>query len=284
MTDDELIDPLLYQVADQIVRGQFPLNKELAFELAALMAQIHFGDCVDAAAEPPGREGSAKKQSAPTQAEQALERFFPARYLTAQQQQQQQQSPEERQRQKQHEATCLAQKWASLRGKPAHDCVRIFLTCTRKWQFFGASLFEVQVNVTAAGIFHLCTLYIYHTDESDLLQSVREDDRCYDDDEESACADVGRDSLGLSIVGGGGKDEGGSQQQQHWLCVGEDGIAVLDLRSMQPSAKFDYADLVTFGGCQDDFMLVATAADGGGGGATVRMLFQMRKPEVGAVL
>ena len=41
----------------------------------------------------------------------------------------------------------LKDKWATLKGKSSHDCVRIFLTCTRKWQFFGNKLFEVQVNI-----------------------------------------------------------------------------------------------------------------------------------------
>ena len=40
----------------------------------------------------------------------------------------------------------LKDKWTSLKGKSSHDCVRIFLTCTRKWQFFGNKLFEVQVK------------------------------------------------------------------------------------------------------------------------------------------
>ncbi len=62
--------------------------------------------------------------------------------------------------------------------------------------------------------------------------------------------------------------------------MGEDGIAVLDFRGLQPVAKFAFADLVTFGGCQDDFMLVATAGQEGG---TTRMLFQMRKPEILAI-
>ena len=31
---------LAYQVSKQIVQGQFPLNRDLAFELAALMAQV----------------------------------------------------------------------------------------------------------------------------------------------------------------------------------------------------------------------------------------------------
>ena len=29
-----------YQISKQIVNGQFPINKELAFELSALMAQV----------------------------------------------------------------------------------------------------------------------------------------------------------------------------------------------------------------------------------------------------
>ena len=31
---------LCYQISQQIVAGRFPLNKELAFELAALMSQV----------------------------------------------------------------------------------------------------------------------------------------------------------------------------------------------------------------------------------------------------
>lgn len=33
---------LCYQVNQQVVQGKFPLNRELAFELAALMAQVLF--------------------------------------------------------------------------------------------------------------------------------------------------------------------------------------------------------------------------------------------------
>ena len=35
----------------------------------------------------------------------------------------------------------LQEKWVSLRGRPQSDCVRIYLTCTRKWPYFGATLF-----------------------------------------------------------------------------------------------------------------------------------------------
>ena len=33
-----------YQISKQIVHGKFPLNKELAFELTALMAQVKIFD------------------------------------------------------------------------------------------------------------------------------------------------------------------------------------------------------------------------------------------------
>lgn len=37
---------LAYQVSKQIVNGQFPLNKDLAFELTALMAQVQLSTCI----------------------------------------------------------------------------------------------------------------------------------------------------------------------------------------------------------------------------------------------
>lgn len=33
---------LCYQVNQQVIHGRFPLNKELALELAALMAQVNY--------------------------------------------------------------------------------------------------------------------------------------------------------------------------------------------------------------------------------------------------
>ena len=40
---------LAYQVSRQIVQGQFPLNRDLAFELAALMAQVRSNREISAA-------------------------------------------------------------------------------------------------------------------------------------------------------------------------------------------------------------------------------------------
>ncbi|XP_059087273.1 uncharacterized protein CG43867-like isoform X9 [Tigriopus californicus] len=201
---------LAYQVSKQIVNGQFPLNKDLAFELTALMAQIHFGDL--------------NKEKTSKFAPEALERFYPSRYLDGIPA-----NSDERNAFQQY----LMEKWTSLKGKTTSDCVRIFLTCTRKWQFFGAKLFQVQ--------------------------AVTENER----------SDV-------------------------WLAVHEDGISVLDYTSMQFQVRYSYDSIVTFGGCQDDFMLVISSEDLATGSAsndgisnadsgttpTVKLLFQTRKPEI----
>ena len=44
-----------------------------------------------------------------------------------------------------------------------------------------------------------------------------------------------------------------------WLAVNEDGVSLLDQHSMQLLARYSYDNVVTFGGCQDDFMLVVTS-------------------------
>ena len=127
---------LAYQTSAQIREGQFPLNKDLALELAALMAQIHFGDLPSLA---PSSESEAPTSPATADVARltadALGRFFPVRYVAGL----------SREDKKDCEVS-LSERWDSLRGKGALDCVRIFLTCTRKWQFFGATLFDVQVR------------------------------------------------------------------------------------------------------------------------------------------
>lgn len=91
----------------------------MALELASLMAQIDFGDCT-----------SEKLKSSPIQ---ALDRFYPYRYRDTL-------SPEALKELQE----VLTTKWLLLKGKSVVDCVRIYLTCARKWQFFGAALFQAQ--------------------------------------------------------------------------------------------------------------------------------------------
>lgn len=40
----------------------------------------------------------------------------------------------------------IREKWASLRGRAALDCVRIYLNCVRKWPLCGARLFPAKVK------------------------------------------------------------------------------------------------------------------------------------------
>ena len=40
----------------------------------------------------------------------------------------------------------ISDKWSALRGRSTADCVRIYLTCTRKWPLYGAALFRAKVQ------------------------------------------------------------------------------------------------------------------------------------------
>ena len=93
--------------------------------------------------------GATQKQPA----SEAMEKFFPPRYMDGSDGSDYDQSVLE---------SYLIEKWASLRSKSVHDCVRIYLNCTRKWQFFGAQLFSVQVSTTTTAILlSYCIKHLY---------------------------------------------------------------------------------------------------------------------------
>uniref|UniRef100_A0A8D3BRU5 Pleckstrin homology, MyTH4 and FERM domain containing H2 n=1 Tax=Scophthalmus maximus TaxID=52904 RepID=A0A8D3BRU5_SCOMX len=117
---------LAYQTNEAIVAGHFPVNKELGLEMAALLAQVEFGDFE----RPFSAPGSAQTKSNQT-LKQVLERFYPKHYRRT--------SSEEQLRQLLQR---LSARWASLRGRSSSECVRIYLTVARKWPYFGAKLFE----------------------------------------------------------------------------------------------------------------------------------------------
>uniref|UniRef100_A0A8C4EIV1 Pleckstrin homology domain containing, family H (with MyTH4 domain) member 2 n=1 Tax=Dicentrarchus labrax TaxID=13489 RepID=A0A8C4EIV1_DICLA len=167
---------LAYQTNEAIVAGHFPVNKELALEMAALLAQVEFGDFE----RPFSAPGSAPTKSNQT-LKQVLERFYPKHYRRT--------TSEEQLRQLLQR---LSARWASLRGRSSPECVRIYLTVARKWPFFGAKLFEAEVE----------------------------------------------------------------QRVRVWLAVHEDGISVLEHNSVKPLVSHPYKNLMTFGGCKQDFMLV----------------------------
>ena len=62
-----------------------------------------------------------------------------------------------------------------------------------------------------------------------------------------------------------------------WVAVTEDSINLLELGTMKPLARYPYTSVLTFGGCQDDFMLVVNSDEGLG---SQKLLFALSKPKV----
>ncbi|XP_024609376.1 pleckstrin homology domain-containing family H member 2 isoform X3 [Neophocaena asiaeorientalis asiaeorientalis] len=130
---------LMYQTNDQIVNGLFPLNRDLALEMAALLAQVEIGDFERPFSTPAGHVTNQCKANQTIK--QLIEKFYPKRYRDD--------SSEEQLRQ-----LCqrLSTRWMALRGHSAADCVRIYLTVARKWPFFGAKLFLAKELTTSIAI------------------------------------------------------------------------------------------------------------------------------------
>uniref|UniRef100_G3T5M8 Pleckstrin homology, MyTH4 and FERM domain containing H1 n=1 Tax=Loxodonta africana TaxID=9785 RepID=G3T5M8_LOXAF len=126
---------LASQTNGEIVAGRFPVNKELALEMAALMAQVEYGDLEKPTLPGPGGTPPAKAQHL---LQQVLDRFYPRRYRHG--------PPAEQLRsvQTRHLADTLTTKWLALQGCSSPECIRIYLTVARKWPFFGAKLFTAQ--------------------------------------------------------------------------------------------------------------------------------------------
>ena len=185
----------------QVVQGRFPLSRDLALELASLMAQIDMGDYSEKL------RGSANPGGVPA-ALQALDKFYPYRYRDAMTTEALKDLQE-----------VLAIKWSLLKGRSIFDCVRIYLTCCRKWPFFCAALFQAKPR---------------HSD-----------------------------------------------QAMAWLAVSEDALTVLELSTMTPLARYQYSSIMTFGGCQDDFMIVISNDDTlQSGSCEQKLLFAMSKPKI----
>ncbi|KAK9307009.1 hypothetical protein QLX08_002604 [Tetragonisca angustula] len=190
---------LCYQVNQQVVQGKFPVNRELAFELASLMAQIDFGEYNNDKAR-----GSGPGSNPHHLVLQALDKFYPVRYRTN--------ITSEQLRELQEK---LQEKWIALKGRSVLDCVRIYLTCTRKWPFFGATLYQAKLKQAEP----------------------------------------------ITV----------------WIAVSEDSVTLLELQTMAVMCRYNYANIVTFGGCLDDFMLVACPDEGA---AEQKLLFALSKPKI----
>lgn len=117
-----------YQINDEVMQGRFPLTRELALELAALMAQIEFGDYNGDKI----RGSSGPPTNPQHQLQQVIEKFYPQRYRDIQGEKQMIDS--------------LCEKWKQLKGRLVLDCVRIYLNCARKWSYCGAKLFSAKLK------------------------------------------------------------------------------------------------------------------------------------------
>lgn len=62
-----------------------------------------------------------------------------------------------------------------------------------------------------------------------------------------------------------------------WLAVAEDSVTILDLATMNLLVRYAYTSIVTFGGCQDDFMLVVCPEENE---PSQKLLFSLSKPKV----
>ncbi|XP_057703666.1 pleckstrin homology domain-containing family H member 2 isoform X2 [Corythoichthys intestinalis] len=178
---------LAYQINEAIVAGHFPVNKELALEMAALLAQVEFGDFE----RPFSTPGPVQIKSNQT-LKQVLDRFYPKHYRRT--------ASEEQFRQLLQR---LSARWSSLKGRSSSECVRIYLTVAKKWPYFGAKLFEAE-SITPSP----------------------------------------------------------DQETRVWLAVHEDGISVLEHNSIKPLVSHPYKNLMTFGGCKQDFILVVAKSNG----------------------
>ncbi|XP_070105755.1 pleckstrin homology domain-containing family H member 1 isoform X3 [Equus caballus] len=200
---------LASQTSGEIVAGRFPVNKELALEMAALMAQVEYGDLERPIPPGPGGTPPAKAQH---HLQQVLDRFYPRRYRH--------EAPPEQLR---HLADLLTTKWAALQGCSPPECIRIYLTVARKWPFFGAKLFAAQPAQLSS--------------------------------KENALV---------------------------WIAVNEDGVSILDHKTMQVHVTYPYSSVMTFGGCRDDFMLVirSNPDHSSGKGHIEKLIFRMAAPKI----
>ncbi|XP_020012992.2 pleckstrin homology domain-containing family H member 2 isoform X1 [Castor canadensis] len=197
---------LMYQTNDQIINGLFPLSKDLALEMAALLAQVEIGDFERPFSTPAGHVTNQCKANQTLK--QVIEKFYPKRYRDGYSEEQLRQLYQR-----------LSTRWMALRGHNTADCVRIYLTVARKWPFFGAKLFFAKP--------------------------------------------ITPPSLGNTFM---------------WLAIHENGLSILEYNSMRLIVSYVYKSLMTFGGYQDDFMVVINTHSKDK--PTEKLLFAMAKPKI----
>ena len=64
------------------------------------------------------------------------------------------------------------------------------------------------------------------------------------------------------------------------MAVNEDGVSLLDYNTMQVTERFYYPSIITFGGCQEDFMMVIVTSEETHRGNEEKLLFETSKPKI----
>uniref|UniRef100_A0A7I4KCE0 Bm2554, isoform c n=1 Tax=Brugia malayi TaxID=6279 RepID=A0A7I4KCE0_BRUMA len=109
---------LVHWMASEIVAGRVPLSSELAEELAAVYAQLKFGDM-----------GTISDE----QFREIITSYYPSKLL---------------------DVGCerllrlnLETNWSQLRDTSTVDCIRMILVVLRKWRFFGSFITEARMKM-----------------------------------------------------------------------------------------------------------------------------------------
>ncbi|XP_022332423.2 pleckstrin homology domain-containing family H member 1-like isoform X4 [Crassostrea virginica] len=125
---------LAYQINEEIIQGRFPLNRDLALELASLLAQVEFGDLRAPSESSQGSSSSTSPfhSNITNQLSSVLDKFYPKKYAEAEESEQR------------AVVMRLLERWTSLRGRTVQDCVRVYLAVVRKWPFCGAKLYMAK--------------------------------------------------------------------------------------------------------------------------------------------
>ncbi|CAD5117504.1 DgyrCDS6273 [Dimorphilus gyrociliatus] len=110
---------LAYQANDDVRNGRFPISREMALSLAALMAQITLG--------PYSNEST---ESIPD----VMKKFFPSKYRKV---------PEEELRRLEQ---AVVWKWMKQGKQSQSEYVTAYLNVLRRWKYFGAKLFPAVVH------------------------------------------------------------------------------------------------------------------------------------------
>ncbi|KAH9379563.1 hypothetical protein HPB48_016416 [Haemaphysalis longicornis] len=238
-----------YALHGELMQGHFPLTHEMALEMAALMAQMEFGDGV--------RANKPQQQLL----QQALDRFLPTQFH----------QPDSRSRQE----SALGERWCALRGRPVQDCVRIYLNCVRKWPLCGARLFAAKASMQGGGqrgtntassgsrdflLLRPALEYLHQTEHAHCLPLVSLGRHIRSSSQgwgwwglqgprtEPLLLARPRDALGsdlhepcpvlgshlrCALPGGGAVHMKSKEQQSLWLAVSEDGISLLDCATLK---------------------------------------------------